>query len=444
MPQDVRKSAHAGRNDVLAPADLLPRLSDMSGVKSPGPHTRVLFVSSAEHPGADTFIHMLIMRTLDRARFDVHVACSACPPDARTKGYNALAAIPDIHLRESDFGPTLDGLSLAGKALRAIRLVPTAFGLLSLARYIRSQGITIIHSTDRPRDAVACVILGKMTGAKSIVHAHLKCAEWLSGSIRWAMSQADALIGVSGFVAKSLVDYRYDRTKVHAVLNAIDLPVWDYRLDGTAVRESLRIPTGAPVIACAARLFRSKGQAETVRAVASLRTEFPDVRLLIIGADDRQAMKESFTEELTKLASDLGAADNVIFMGQRSDMPLVMAASDIFALPSDEEPFGLVFTEAMAMQKPVVALANGGTLEIVEHGKSGLLSAPGDVDGLAANLGTLLRRPVLRAQMGAYGRRQVEARFTATRMAADVAQVYASVASAANAGAVALHSQTTP
>jgi glycosyltransferase involved in cell wall biosynthesis len=412
--------------------------------RRPGRKTQVLFVSSAEHPGADTFIHMLIMRTLDRARFDVHVACSACPPDARTKGYDALTAIPDIHLRESDFGPTLAGLSFTGKALCAVRLVPTVMGFVSLARYIRSHGISVVHATDRPRDAVACVILGKMTGAKSIVHAHLKCADWLSGSIRWAMGQADALIGISEFVAKSLVDCGYDRSKVHAVLNAIDLPVWDYRLDGTAVRESFGIPSSAPVIACAARLFRSKGQAETVRAVAAVRAEFPDVRLLIIGADDRQVMKESFTEELTKLAADLGAAQNVIFTGQRPDMPLLMAASDVFALPSDEEPFGLVFTEAMAMKKPVIALANGGTLEIVEHGKSGLLSAAGDVEGLAANLRTLLRDPAQRARMGEYGRRQVEARFTAQRMATDVAQVYASLSPATNLDGVAMHSRATP
>jgi glycosyltransferase involved in cell wall biosynthesis len=419
-------------------------MNEVTRGRRPGGRTQVLFISSAEHPGADTFIHMLIMRSLDRARFDVHVACSACPPEARTKGYTALAAIPDIHLRESDFGPTLDGLSLSGKALRAVRLIPTVIGFLSLARYIRSRGITIIHSTDRPRDAVACVVLGKMSGAKSIVHAHLKCADWLSGSIRWAMRQADALIGVSEFVAQSLVDYGYERVKVHAVLNAIDLPRWDYRIDGTRVRQQLGIPAGAPVIACAARLFRSKGQAEAVRAVAALRREFPDVRLLIIGADDRQAMKESFTEELTRLAAELGASENVIFTGQRADMPEVMAASDLFALPSHEEPFGLVFTEAMAMKKPVVALANGGTLEIVEQGKSGLLSAKDDINGLAENIRTLLRDPDLRARMGEYGRRVVEARFTAPRMAADVAQVYASLAPATDVEAVALHSRATP
>jgi glycosyltransferase involved in cell wall biosynthesis len=106
----------------------------------------------------------------------------------------------------------------------------------------------------------------------------------------------------------------------------------------------------------------------------------------------------------------------------------MMAMADIYAMPSHEEPFGLVFCEAMAMKKPVVALNNGGTPEVVEHGKSGLLSAPGDIEGLAANVLTLLRDPALRARMGEYGRERVRAHFTPARMARDVERIYAALA----------------
>jgi glycosyltransferase involved in cell wall biosynthesis len=371
---------------------------------------------------------MLIMSSLDRACFDVHVACSAGTPGARTPGYNALAAIPDLHLRAADFGPSLSSLSVAGKVLQLPRIVTSVTSLVGLARYVRANRIAIVHSTDRPRDAVACAILGKMTGAKSVIHAHLLCADWMSRSLRRAMGQVDALMGVSEFVAQSLVDNGYDRAKVHAVLNAIDLRLWDYRLDGGPTRRSLGIPAHAPVIACAARLFRGKGQDELIRALPAIRQEFPDVRVLLIGRDDLQAMKTSFSAELKTLAAALGVTESVIFTGLRSDMPALMAACDVFALPSDGEPFGLVFVEAMAMKRPVAALSNGGTLEIVEHGRSGLLSPPGDVDALADNLRTLLRDPELRARMGEYGRQQVEARFTPGRMANDVARVYASLA----------------
>jgi glycosyltransferase involved in cell wall biosynthesis len=79
----------------------------------------------------------------------------------------------------------------------------------------------------------------------------------------------------------------------------------------------------------------------------------------------------------------------------------------------------------MAMKRPVVALTNGGTPEVVEHGKCGLLSAPGDIDALAANLLRLLDDPALRTQFGEYGRSRVEEQFTPQRMASDFAAVYA-------------------
>jgi glycosyltransferase involved in cell wall biosynthesis len=390
--------------------------------------TGVLFVSSAEYPGADTFIHALLMRGLDRSRFDVHVACSAGRPGARTPAFEALTTIPDLRMRPSNFGPSLSGRSKIEQAVGLLQGVPTLASFAGLARYIRHHRISVLHSTDRPRDAVSCVLLAKLTGAKSVVHVHVKFADWMGRSVRWAMDRADALVGVSRFVARSLVENGYASQKTHAVLNAIDAAAWDFRLEPGPVRRALGIPDHAPVVACAGRLFRGKGQDEMIRAIPLIRREFPDVRLLVIGADDRQAMRTSFTAELKELARDLGVLDQVIFTGFRADMPAVLAACDVFALPSLEEPFGLVFLEALAMKKPVVAYDTGGTPEVVEHAASGLLSAPGDRAALAANVLALLRDPALRASMGEYGRRQVEARFTTERMARDTEQVYAELA----------------
>jgi glycosyltransferase involved in cell wall biosynthesis len=389
----------------------------------------VLFLSSPEKPGADTFIHTLLMRGLDRSRFDVHVACSAGAPGARTPSYDAFSGIADLHLFPSNFGPSLSSHSKLEKAALLVGGVPgLARSVASLVSYIRQHRIAVLHSTDRPRDAVACVLLAKLTGAKSLIHVHVKCADWMSRSVRSSMKRVDALVGVSQFVARSLVDNGYSRQKTHTVLNAIDPAAWDYRLDRDPVRRALRIPSGAPVVACVARLFRGKGQDVLIRSLALVQREVPGVRLLIVGEDDRLAMPSSFTAELKVLARDLGLSDHVIFAGRRTDIPALLAASDVFALPSLEEPFGLVFLEAMAMKRPVVALDSGGTPEVVEHGQSGLLSREGDLMALAANLLVLIRDPPLRARMGEYGRRQVETRFTPERMARDTEQVYAALA----------------
>ena len=151
-----------------------------------------------------------------------------------------------------------------------------------------------------------------------------------------------------------------------------------------------------------ARLFRGKGHFELVSALALVKPKHPNVRLAIVGSD--YPADSGTTRMLKEHASKLGIGENVIFTGQRSDIAALMAACDVFSLPSFEEPFGLVFAEAMAMKRPVVALTNGGTPEVVEHGKCGLLSPPGDIDALAANLLRLLDDPALRTQFGEYGR----------------------------------------
>jgi glycosyltransferase involved in cell wall biosynthesis len=251
-------------------------------------------------------------------------------------------------------------------------------------------------------------------------------------SLRWSMAQVDALMSISNFVTQSLVDNGYSNERIYTVLNAIDLPAWDDRLDAAPVRREFGIPADAPVITCAARLFRGKGQDDVIRALPAVRAEFPDVRLLIVGKDDRQAMRTSFTDELKTLVAELGVTEHVIFTGQRPDMPAMMSVCDVFALPSYEEPFGLVYLEAMAMKKPVVGYASGGAPEVVDHGKSGLLSPPGNIGALAQNIVQLLRDSGARRQMGEYGRRQVVTRFTAQRMADDAADVYASLAPVAS------------
>jgi len=333
--------------------------------------------------------------------------------------------MPGVVVRPTDFGPTFWEQNAAAKLWTARLLVPAAADLLDLAAYVRRHRIEILHSTDRPRDAMACAALASLTGAKSVIHVHVKLGDWMGRGVKWAFRRADALVGVSTFVAKSLVAGGYARERVHAVPNAIDPAAWDPGLDPERGRRSLGVSRDAPLVVSVARLFSWKGHAELVRAVALVKRELPDIRLAIVGAD--YPLGSGATARLEAQARELGIGQNVLFSGHRKDIADLLAASDVFALPSFEEPFGLVFAEAMAMKRPVVALDNGGTPEVVRHGETGLLSAPGDVDTLASHLLRLLGDPDLRARMGDAGRRDVEARFTPSRLVSDVTKVYGSV-----------------
>lgn len=384
----------------------------------------VLFIQSHEGFGADAVIHAHLMRHLDRDRFEVHVACTAGDGTTPSRPLKILREIPGLRVRPTHFAPGLRGRSPSALLQGALagRHFPKDFA--DLRRYVRANHIRLIHSGDHPRDCVYGVTLGKTTPAKSLVHVHVKWASHYSAPAKWAVRSADAIFGISEYVSGTVVSMGRPARDIHTVLNCVDVSQWDPETDGSAVRRELGIAADAPLIASVSRLFSWKGQRELLRAFAAARKELPALKLLIVGADEREAHVGSFTEELKALAAELGVTEHVVFTGARSDVARVMAACDVFTLPSFEEPFGLVFLEAMAMRRPIAALNNGGTPEVVEHGKSGLLSAPYDIPAYTANILTLLRDPALRARMGEHGRRRVVEYFNAQRMAADAAAAY--------------------
>jgi glycosyltransferase involved in cell wall biosynthesis len=381
---------------------------------------RILFINSALEIGADTWIHLLLLRHLSQGRHELHAAGQA---GQSAPAYESLRAIPGVALRPTYFGPSLWRQSKLRKLASAGNFVRASASLLGLAAYIRRHRIEILHSTDRPRDAIACVVLSSLTGAKALIHVHVNYGDWMKREVRWALGRADAIVGVSHHTARSFLEAGYRPDRVHAVLNAIEPSRWDPSLDPAPGRATLGVPDGAPLIVSVARLFRWKGHFELLRALALVKRKYPNVRLAVVGSD--YPADSGTTHMLKEHARELGIAENVVFIGQRSDVALLLAACDVFSLPSFEEPFGLVFAEAMAMKRPVVALTNGGTPEVVEHGKCGLLSPPGDIDALAANLLRLLGDPALCTQFGEYGRSRVEEHFTPQRMASDFAELYA-------------------
>jgi glycosyltransferase involved in cell wall biosynthesis len=385
----------------------------------------VLFVHAQEEFGADAAVHADLMRALDRDRFEVHVACTAGNGSGEALPLRIMRSIPGLRVRPTQFlpWPGRDVSKLLG-ALPALSAVPKDFW--DLRRYVKANRIRIIHSTDRPRNAVYSVALGKLTGAKSIVHVHVKWSDAYSRAARWGVDQADAVFSISNYVTSTIVDMGRPPQDVFTILNSIDPARWDPTTDGASFRQELGIPLDVPLLASVSRLFSWKGQRELLQAFALARVEHPRLRLVIVG-DDTSGQSGAYSRELKELAQQLKVHEHVVFTGGRSDVPRVMAACDVFTLPSFEEPFGLVFLEAMAMARPVVAVNNGGTPEVVEHGKSGLLSPAWDVESLSANIVKLVADPELRRRFGQHGRERVLSYFNSERMAREAADAYAAV-----------------
>jgi len=190
------------------------------------------------------------------------------------------------------------------------------------------------------------------------------------------------------------------------------------------------MPTDIPVFAIIARAVPWKGHELLLQALSTIKEELPDFRLLVVGKDDPGSLPKgsrSYLAVLKEKAVELGIGQQVIFTGPRSDIQAILAASDLYTMPTLEEPCALAILEAMAMKKPVVALDSGGTREVVEDGQSGLLSAPGEREQLAENILSLVNDPVRRRRMGEYARQRIEEYFNPQRLANDVERVYRTV-----------------
>ena len=116
--------------------------------------------------------------------------------------------------------------------------------------------------------------------------------------------------------------------------------------------------------------------------------------------------------------------DRVLFLGRRKDVGALMAAADIFVLPSLREAFGLVLLEATVAGLPIIATDVGGIPEIVENQKTGLLVKSKDGQALASAIKNLLQNPQKCAEFVRAQRERMEAEFTAKEMAEKTGEVY--------------------
>jgi len=165
-------------------------------------------------------------------------------------------------------------------------------------------------------------------------------------------------------------------------------------------------PGGRVELITIANLVKSKGVHHLLRALGRLRS--PMVRLRVVGdGPELQSLRE--------LTEELGIQHQTEFLGLRNDVHELLGTSDICIQPTLLEAFGLTIAEAMACGCAVVASRVGGIPEVIQHGSTGLLVAPGDEAGLAAALDRLVREPELRRRLGASARQQAREHFRLSR-----------------------------
>lgn len=178
---------------------------------------------------------------------------------------------------------------------------------------------------------------------------------------------------------------------------------------GAAVRRELGVPADAPCVGIVGHVQGWKGQLLVAEAVARARRSVPALRCLVVGGVHR--LGAEYAERLKERTAAPDLAAHVVLTGARRDVAACMDAMDVVIHASSREPFGRVLLEAMAASRPVIAPREGGPLEIVADGETGLLVPPRDPDALAAAIVALVGDPGRRAAMARAARARVAAVF---------------------------------
>jgi glycosyltransferase involved in cell wall biosynthesis len=269
-------------------------------------------------------------------------------------------------------------------------------GVLRLARKLRGERFDLVvtyhHDADLFAGFAARLAGVPVISSRRDMGYQLKAVHvWLYRLFNPGFSR---IIAVADAVKREIVRTQWAKpSSIVTIHNGIDRPA---AVDAEAAKRELGLDPARPVIGMVSSFRRVKGQEFLVRAAVEVLRRRPDAQFVIAGD-----MNSDYYREVKALIQELGLENDIRCLGARNDVPRVLAAMDIFALPSRLEGFSNALVEAMAAGVPPVAASVGGNAEAVDHGVNGLLFEAGDSGALARHILTLLENPENRRRMAA-------------------------------------------
>ncbi|MDA8336609.1 MAG: glycosyltransferase family 4 protein [Peptococcaceae bacterium] len=265
-------------------------------------------------------------------------------------------------------------------------------------------------------------------GAPAVLTAHNVWADELAREFGPFASRWDAVIAVSRFIARELVNQGYPAGQLTVIHHGIDLEKFKPARRAGNARFLSRL-RGRRVIFHPARLSMDKGSLVAVKAVGLVRERIPDVLLLMAGPEkvvDFHGRQRDDLRKVKALVQEMGLSDNVLIRPFAwPEIADGYRAAEVCVYPSCfEEPFGIALLEAMATARPLVVTRAGGMPEVVEDGENGFLVPMGDHEELADKCLALLTDRQLSARMGRRGYEKVRERFSQERMVDETVRLY--------------------
>jgi phosphatidyl-myo-inositol dimannoside synthase len=296
----------------------------------------------------------------------------------------------------------------------------------------RNGGVDVIHAHWAIPTGPAAVTAARKLRVPSVITMHggdvyvnpeqgydFPTRWYVRPALRWTLRHAGALTAITEDCRQHALRAGAPADHIRLVFNGTDLRRFSPEDHGNG---------GAPrfgphmIFACR-QLFPRKGIRFLLEAGAKLKSRFPDLKIVLAGDGFERP-------ELARLASNLGIAADVTFLGwvPNADLPPYYRAAAVSVIPSLEEGFGIPAAEAMGCEVAVVASDAGGLPEVVEDGVTGLIVPRGDSNALAQAIGALLADPQRRRQMGQAGRQRALRLFDWDRTAQQLEELYREVA----------------
>ncbi|HKN93131.1 MAG TPA: glycosyltransferase [Thermoleophilaceae bacterium] len=332
----------------------------------------------------------------------------ACPPGllentARARGVTTVRV------------PGTDGSLKLHPRHTTRTLIDLARAGLAVRRIASAEKVDVVHANS-VRAGLAAVLAERLGGPPAVVHVRDCPPEGRVANLTLRMIGKGASLAVANSEhTRRRFETACDSASLKVAYSPVDLARFNPRGVNRA-RERARLGIGPStfVMTLVAQLTPWKAQDDAVRMAARLKSSHPDVRLLLVGSakfvsSATRHDNRLFVRQLEELIESLDMQGEVLLMGERSDVPEILAASDVLLLPSWEEPFGRSVVEAMAMGVPVLATSVGGPAEAMDG--AGVLLPPRDPDAWVGPLEELLQDPERRTTMGRRGRERAVAQF---------------------------------
>ena len=266
---------------------------------------------------------------------------------------------------------------------------------LAILKLIHKYDIDIVHA-HLHKPIIASLLLPYFRRVKVIVHEHGSVAypgvqyAMYRGFLRLLHRNADIFIAVSKTTAKWLKELNIPDEKIRIIYNAVNPAAFNSeKCSRDEARKTMGVEPKEIVIGFVGRLVFDKGADLLIKAMNILKKrKIPCVLVLAGEGGQRQCLEELVTKMELK--------DRVRFLGFRKDVPAVIAACDIGAVPSRFEPFGIVALEFMQMRVPIVCSGVDGLAEFVEDGDTALIPSSNTPANIAECIEKLIKNPDLR------------------------------------------------